>query len=535
MKIETSQDDSGNRKVPGVYEVEDRAVLGFDTGLDNAAFAQAKLAQLLTDPGFIVSPRGEVTPWRAEGVMELEGRMVIWGPAFAGERFDRIIDRGGPEALDALRSWMSGRVILSDADEARGRGLPAPYPAGAFMGVDGTVLFAPERLTLRSLDALGPLERLNGAERWTHPDLSGEAAEAFTSAALAYRILTGVAPFAAGNADSVRADMRDGCALSAKLAEPALTIELANLIDASIASEATPRSGPGRTHTAPKARNASSRPSVAELAAAIGPKGSGGIERFIRTLTEEERAAAAIERTRQTRSRDAKVGTRRFVRRNATIIASVLVAVVGVFLIARSIIAGRAEQPTTAGMSPRQVAQAYYGAFGKLDHTFMEACVVDKAGAGDINSAMNLFVISRVRMAYERQSSFMSADEWIAQGSKPVPATVYGVTDLGIDDLETDESDGVVTLRVHYVLWMPAEGPATPPGESPAPEPNKPGVAAGATADAAGAPAAATDLQAGPPAVMAPPPVAERREDTLTIVHRKGLWRISKIDRKTID
>lgn len=525
MKIDTSQSEIGNRKVPD-FEVEGRAVLGFDTGLDNAAFAQAKLAQLLTDPGFIVSPQGEVTTWRAEGVIERDGRMVIWGPDFAGERFDRIIDRGDPEALDALRSWMRGRGILSEADETKERIRPAPYPAGAFIGVDGTVLFAPERLTLRSLDALGPLERLNGAERWTHPDLSGDAAEAFTSAALTYRILTGVAPFGAGDADSARADMRDGCALSARLAEPALISELANLIDASLASEAMPRSGPGRAHTAPRPRNASPRPPVAELATALGPIGSGGIERYIRTLTEKERTAAAIERTRQTRSREAKVGARRFARKNATIIISVLVAVVGVALITRSIIAGRAEQPTTAGMAPRQVAEAYYGAFGKLDHTFMEACVVDKAGAGDINSAMNLFVISRVRMAYERQSSFMSADEWIAQGSKPVPATVYGVTDLGIEDLETDESDGVVTLRAHYVLWMPAEGPSTPPAP---PEETPNDNAAGTSATGA------ADVQAGPPAVMAPPPVAERREDTLTIVQRKGLWRISKIDRKTID
>ncbi len=505
-------------------EAEGRTALGFDTGLSPAAFAQAKMAQLLSEAGYLVSSAGDVSPWRAEGVAERDGRMTVWGPDFPGERLDSVIERGGDAALDALRRWIAARLALRVRHEGASE-LPAPYPAAAFLGPDGTVLFAPERLALRALEARGAAERLDGAERWVHPDLTGDAAEAFAAAALAYRVLCAERPFGAEDSEAVRADMRDGCALPSRLVEGGLEPAFAALLDAALAPAAksgVPRGRNARAEAAP-------RPSLADLAEAIGKVGSPGLGAFVRLLTEQERAVVAAERTRKSRSRGNAVKTKRFARRNASILVAVAAAAVGSVLIVRSIISDRSDRPTTAGMSPIQVVRAYYEAIGKLDHTLMEACVVDKAGKGDIEATMNLFVISRVRSAYERLPDILSAEEWIAQGSPPVSTAVYGVSGLTVEEVDGDASDGTVTFNARYAFWSPGVI-ATSPGEAigtpPAPD---------AAAPDAAAPDAAVSGELAPKLPLMPPPVAAAREDALTLTLRDGLWRISAIDRKEIE
>ena len=52
------------------FEREGQRFLGFDTGLDDQAFAQAKMAQFITRKGFVVFPGGKIDTWKAEGVIE---------------------------------------------------------------------------------------------------------------------------------------------------------------------------------------------------------------------------------------------------------------------------------------------------------------------------------------------------------------------------------------------------------------------------------------------------------------------------------
>jgi hypothetical protein len=177
-------------------------------------------------------------------------------------------------------------------------------------------------------------------------------------------------------------------------------------------------------------------------------------------------------------------------------------------------------------MSPVQVAEAYYKAFGKLDHGFMDACVVDKAGKGDIEATMNFFVISRVRQAYEQKMTYLSAEEWLAEGSPVVEALIYGMTDIQIEGIETDESDGTVTLRSRYRFWFPASGSSASPADTAAEQPQEqPSAAIGAPSLEGSA----------PQQVTMPPPDSALREDTLTLILRDGRWRISAIDRKTLE
>ncbi|MDL2229411.1 hypothetical protein LJC14_04090 [Treponema sp. OttesenSCG-928-L16] len=189
------------------FEIEGKKVLGFDTGLSSQAFAQAKLAQFITDTGYIVGPGGGIDVWKPSGVTERNGSMVIWGPAFDGERLDKVIcnQENKDRALDALRYWIRARQLLPQEEQ-----LPYPWPAGAIISESNAILFPPDRLVKRSLDAEGAEAWLESAGRWVHPDLSGEEAAAFAAGAMVYFIFCGIPPFQDGDINRVRADIREG-------------------------------------------------------------------------------------------------------------------------------------------------------------------------------------------------------------------------------------------------------------------------------------------------------------------------------------
>jgi hypothetical protein len=202
----------------------------------------------------------------------------------------------------------------------------------------------------------------------------------------------------------------------------------------------------------------------------LGPPGSAGFRSCILTPDKETLKKIAAEREQYRKKNDLSVKSRRFVRRNISILAVGLAVLAISALSARSIVRSRAELPNTRGMEPRELIETYYGAFGALDHTLMEACVINKAGKGDISMITNIFVISKVRQAYEMNVTTIDAREWQAAGSPPTEATVVGVTDLRLLPLDTDAGDGELSYRVSGLLWVPEggdEAPALPPAEPP--------------------------------------------------------------------
>lgn len=485
----------GETKPPArVERVGGEDCLVVDTGLGQLAFAQAKLATLATAPGRIVRPGLPAEPWTPEGVAELDGTMAVRGPVFRGRTLQTILEAGDVDAsVDAVRAYVAALPALSEADA----GAPPPAPAATLVADDGALLFLPERLALRALDSRGPAARLSGADRWRHPDLEGAEAAAFAAGALAYRALCGAEPFPGSDADAVRADMRDGCAPPARLARPGLEPGLADLLDALVAPPPERKPGP------PRSAARKIRPSAGDLAAALGQRGSDA-KAFYRELSPEEKRSLEDEALRRGRERASRVGAKRFARRNATIIATVALAALGVVLLVRGIARDRAARPTTVGMSPEQVVSAFYGSFDELDHVLMEACTTDKAAKGDVDAAINLYVVSRVRQAYERRESHVSAKEWIAAGRPEVEATIFGIVGLEVEAVDADGSDGTASFRARYSLLRPGEPPR----------------------DEKGNPAVPSD---GTPLFVAP--AEEERVDELTLSYRKDRWLISRIDR----
>ncbi|GHV96046.1 hypothetical protein AGMMS50293_23660 [Spirochaetia bacterium] len=444
-----------------LFEHEGTQALGFDTGLDSRSFAQAKLAQFITGPGLIVSPAGGIEIWKASGVAEVSGNgpsMVIWGPPFAGERLDMLIaDKARQdEALAAITHWIRARLALAASNSTQGASL-LPYTALIAHGADsadGTVFFCPEQLALRCLQAEGETERISGGEAYIHPDLTGMKAAAFTAGAMLYRVLTGAPPFATLDEDLLHQDIRDSCFLPPRLAAPGLDEKFAALIQQALSPAAADSASGGNAGNG-VAGGANNDDGTALLYQFLDTLQSA--PSLFRPLSADEQSRLIKEKEQFLNRKNLAVKTKRFVIRNTAIILGCAAALIIALLTARSIIKSRSELPSTKGMDSSQVIQSYYNAFGDLDHPLMDACLAKGAGKNDLDMVLNLYVINRVRQAYEfnRASSLISAREWQEQGALPAEAQIFGITDLTMERISGDETTNEIRYHARYTLWFP--------------------------------------------------------------------------------
>ncbi|MCL2043952.1 MAG: hypothetical protein FWG89_07430 [Treponema sp.] len=485
-------------------EVDGHPALGFDTGLDARAFAQAKFSQSITEPGYIVnvkhtlldSAQDSVQLWKASGVIEYardasagQPTMMIWGPPFEGERLDMLLNGPQDAALSAIINWMYAIRILEKLSPAALSGDAVFWPCTAIVQSEA-VFFAPPGLTVRRIST-NETTSLSGGKWYVHPDLDGMNAAVFTASAMLYRVFSGAPPFPATDEITLHQDMRESNFLPVRFAVPGLNDRLSALMQSALMLRSPEQSGSG------KSKNVTEAPSLNDFLAVLQPVDNKSL--LISPLSDENRILVEKEKSRFLKVTKASVTTRRFVMRHATLIMCCFAAVAGIFLVVNSLSRSRASLPTTAGMEPVQVIESYYSAIGDLDHEMMDACVIKGVGRDDINMVTNLYVIGKVRQAYEYtvQPVIMSAAEWQQMGGGPVEAEVFGVTDLvimGIEDGEWGMGDGdQLRYRVEYTLWVPAvfEDSEAQPGT----------------------------------------PRSYQHSEELTLVQRNGNWRISQIKR----
>jgi hypothetical protein len=472
-----------------LFEVDRQEALGFDTGLDSRAFARAKFAQFITEPGLIVNPDAanfSVDFWKASGVVE-NSTMVVWGPSFKGERLDFLLNDNDKreEALSAIRLWIQAVLVLEKERQAP-TGAPPLWPCAALIGENQSneILFAPPGLTLHCL-MTKEANLINN--RYVQPDLKGMNAAAFTAAAMLYHVFAGFPAFSAADEITLHEDMREGNFLPIRLAISGLDDKLVALIQNALNQNVKKIGLPNGTRL------------LEEFLAILKTDTPSS---FVSCLSEADNLITEKEKTQYLKTNNALVKTRRFVKRNAAVLLGSFAAVVVAFLIVNSVIKSRSAL-STAGMEPVQVIESYYNAFGDLDHSWMEACVINGTGKDDISMVMNLFIISKIRQAYEYnlRPSFISAKEWLEMGGGRINLQVFGVTDLQI--IESNEA----RYRVDYTLWIPGEA----------------------------ADNSETEQNDNWKAVEYLPPKAFHHTDFVTLVQKKRNWRISEIKRVSVD
>ncbi|MCL2410168.1 MAG: hypothetical protein FWC97_00860 [Treponema sp.] len=427
-------------------------VISFDTGLDPRSFARAKMSQCLTEPGYVVSPDGSFEEWRASGVNEVNGFMRVWGPMFQGKRLDLIIDEAvntdqslvqqtasaevaSTEApLQAIIAWIRAKMFLGDTGSALN-------PGSAFV-LDGSVFFAPENMSNRCLfGEKGEIDRYNC------PDLIGMDASAFCAGTMLYKIFAKSQAFPSRE---IYQDMREGVFLPIHLAAPQLNKKLSELIQAALSLPVTKKQYRFLEKSSLVTTKGSGLNILSEMLALLKQLVSDSS--FIFTpIAEEKIAQIEKEKKAYLLKQNSVTGTRRFVTRNKY--ALVTASAVFLFLAMMIVSAIVRERPTTEGMSPIEVVYAYFDAFSRLDHTFMEAVINNRDVRQDANAAATMFAISRIRLAHEPGFRVFTAYEWLELGGTLPAQDVFGITNLYIEHIAGSEFDEVAVFRVEYYMW----------------------------------------------------------------------------------
>ncbi len=438
--------------------------LGIRTGIKANSFALRRLTGGTTRSGYVVRD-GNVYEWRSTGFREEEGEVTLLGPPLQGQALIDSIESARPEDKKPLLGRIASltrdlKALLDhtgfEPDEAprqavstgptRGRksmvrpdARPAhPYERlhgnAVMLTDDGGAFFLPAPLldVLRDNQNIG--EQLRLFEFLNHPERSGEDNLCFFVGVLVYRLLSGSYPFADADSESVHARMRDTRPLYLRYRLPETAPALADLI-AEVLDPAVPE-----------------KYDLTSLADALDAIGSDG---FFVDVSDDERSELAEQADLKAKRADTHYRRREAVRKNwrRAVIIGVIAVVVG--SVPATIISNALAPRRTTGMPPEEVVRSYYLGMNQLDHDLMEDAVMEDAGRPEINEAMNLFVLSRMRMSAEGQSGLVDPQQWMEADRPELPPTVhlYGVSDLQLSrEFQTDEEAGFV---VNYIKFVP--------------------------------------------------------------------------------
>jgi hypothetical protein len=319
-------------------------------------------------------------------------------------------------------------------------------PGAAFISLAvkprGSVLITPENLSHRCLVAEEEDSEINP---FLCPDLSGMDAAAFCAATMLYRVFTGVHAFS--DAKNIYQDMRDGLFIPPRFISYGMDEKVSGMIEYALLLPAKRTKEKGTAV-------------LNNLLTYLSGKSQGDDVRassFISPVSEEEKALIAAKKKQIARKNNITVKTKRFVIRNKIALYAVTAAVLFTVFVAWNMVNARSKL-TTKGLDSYSVITTYYEAFSNLDHTYMEVCL-SGADKSDVDVAANYYVIDKVRQAYEMRAgaSMISAQVWKNMGGELPASNVFGITDLKIDEVSGYEEDDEMRYRARYLLWFPNE------------------------------------------------------------------------------
>ncbi|MDR0558247.1 MAG: hypothetical protein LBG43_10370 [Treponema sp.] len=476
-------------------EINGSRAICFDTGLNEQDFARAGLSRLLMQRGIVARNAGDgagkLETWKCEGVVKQNERMIVWGADFTDSAesasFDALLadDNQKDVALDAVRRWIKARVMMGDAPASSERNVSLA-PGATLIDKKGSLFFPPGLLATRCFEAENAV--LEKKERFVHPDLEGKAADAWALACMLYRMFCDTDAFLSKDSITIHQDMREGVFFPPRFVKPGIDRQFDDLIKRAFSKRRADHPDLEEWRRFLEERDASNEPKR--------------FDSFFHALAPIEAEKIEKEKNNFIKKSGFSVKTRRFLTKNSVIVLGTAIAVVVVGLLIGSVVYDRSKAPNTKGMTPAEVVQAYYTAFSALDHEFMQNAALRKAGKADIDVAVRLYALDRVRQAYQmnaiqEQPSIIKAQDWLDSGGRPVAAEefVFGVTDLRVTPDDQDESDGEVSFRVRYNIWATDHG----------------------------------DTEAQPQTTLMPS--VQARIDEIRLVLYKGSWRIAEIQR----
>jgi hypothetical protein len=152
------------------------------------------------------------------------------------------------------------------------------------------------------------------------------------------------------------------------------------------------------------------------------------------------------------------------------------------------------EPPKTINQNPRVVVESFYQAIASFDSEYLEDAIINSQSQRLVLESQSIMLNARVREGAERRRLIASALEWQESGANSVPKDffIYGASNVRIKTIEYDFKVPSYTFRVQYDWYN-------------------------------------TMLTAPEQTESAYLPIAEKREDIVTIAWNERAWQINKI------
>jgi len=408
-------------QLPARRTRDGRPILAIPVGSGRKEIVLSKLRGLGSSPGYRVGVDG-VRERFLEGFYQEEGRLYLYGPWEPGLTLEEVLEKG--EALPHLRRLAQALVALGDRR-------PAELATDAVRFLeDGAVELLSPQLMRQARGIQAEEHRLRTFEALNHPD---SRSLSYCLAAMLYRLVAGDYPFAAASIEETRRRARELRLAPLSLSRPEVREEVSAAVMDGL--------GRGRGHP----------PTLERWAALLQSWEASGLYRPL-PPEEARKLAARARREQELAARAYRRGV--FWQRHwkTVLIVAAIVTAAGIFsgTVLRNLLAPR----STRGLSPREVVETFYRSVNTLDHERMQDCVAGRAGRELINQVVNVYVVNRVKLAYEGRSWMRSAEEWDRAGRPAVspPDSVFGVTDL---DIQPVEGEAEPSFRASYRLWIP--------------------------------------------------------------------------------
>ena len=407
------------------------AKLGVPLGPAGRSHALARMSGLRASPGWHVSGEA-VREWRFEGFSSQPDGACLFGPEVGGVTLAEALALPLAEATPLLARLADALGTLAERAVPL---FPLQSDAVIFDDLSGVLFLPPE--VMREVRGVRTFEENRESfEVLNHPDLRAEALASFTLGVCLYRAAVGRFPFSGDDEEQIHEQARKLALQPPNRLVPDLRDDASALVMAALGRQ----------------RGRSAR--IADWRAGFAAWTREGITRHVEPAERERLAREGAARTQGAAKR---FKTRTFWEKNWKIVAIAGAGVVVAGAVLGSILSGVFAPRATRGFSPLEVVRTFYTSINSMNHTLMEACVVDKAGQGEINEAMNLYVMSRVQMGYEGKSNTVAADQWDQAGRPVLPAgtAIYGITDLAIVE---QAGEPAPVYLVSYEKWAPDSG-----------------------------------------------------------------------------
>ena len=428
--------------------------LGIPTGVQGGGHALSQLMSLKDSPGWVVEG-DTVREWKLHSFVRLESEVFLYGPYFSGMSLAQVVEMAPDEAFHYLRRLVNALALLEE------KTIPAfdLHMDGVLFSSGDAVLFLPPPVMRMTRVSRLDEAKIESFERLNHPDLRGQDRMSFTLGILAYRILSGKYPFDSSSEDDLHFQMRDLRVLPLSLIVPEIREDVSEFVVRAVGHP--PVTNPPMKHPPMKHRSMKHRRrkqeakepgiSLLDWKQHLRRWEEGG---FRRDVSDEERERCRLEAQQKGAKAEKTFRRRLYWTRNGKTVAAVSAVVVLTALVLGSVLRNSLAPRSTKGYQPREVVEAFYNGFNRLDHQLMEDCVVEGAAKQEVTEVVNLFVLFNMMSQYETAvETYVPADIWDERGRPALrESTVYGLARLSVRE-ESAEPDPQYV--VEYEKWAP--------------------------------------------------------------------------------